>query len=50
MSTSIVELETEAVACACEVSDEALEIAASAGQGNPYYTLGACTGLSVSPE
>jgi hypothetical protein len=48
VSTSIVELETETVDC--EVSDEALEVAASAGQGNPYYTLGACTGLSVCPE
>lgn len=50
MSTGILELETEAVDCNLEISDEALEVAASVGQENPYYTLGACTGLSVCPE
>jgi hypothetical protein len=49
MSEGIVELETEEVECAWEVSDEALEIAGGAGQENPCYTLGACTGLSVCP-
>jgi hypothetical protein len=47
MSDSIVEFETEEVICAWEASDEALEIAAN--QENAYYTLGACTGLSVCP-
>jgi hypothetical protein len=47
MSDSIVEFETEEVICAWEASDEALETAAS--QDNAYYTLGACTGLSVCP-
>jgi hypothetical protein len=46
MSDSIVEFETE-VDC-LEASDEALEIAAGASQ-DAYYTLGACTGLSVCP-
>jgi hypothetical protein len=46
MSDSIVEFEIE-VEC-CEASDEALEIAAGASQ-DAYYTLGACTGLSVCP-
>ena len=48
MSESIVEFETEEVTCAWEASDEALEIAA--GPENAYFTLGACTGLSVCPE
>lgn len=48
MSDSIVEFETEEVICAWEASDEALEIAASAGQ-DAQYTLGGCTGLSVCP-
>jgi hypothetical protein len=47
MSDSIVEFETE-VNCLWDASDEALEIAASASQ-DAYYTLGACTGLSVCP-
>jgi hypothetical protein len=47
MSDSIVEFETDEVICAWEASDEALEIAAN--QENGYYTLGACTGLSVCP-
>jgi hypothetical protein len=47
MSDSIVEFETEEVICAWEATDEALETAAS--QENAYYTLGACTGLSVCP-
>jgi hypothetical protein len=46
MSDSVVEFETE-VDC-WEASDEALEIAAGASQ-DAYYTLGACTGLSVCP-
>jgi hypothetical protein len=46
MSDDIVDLETE-IEC-CEASDEALEIAATAGQ-DAGYTLGACTGLSVCP-
>jgi hypothetical protein len=46
MSDSIVEFEIEEVNF--EASDEALEIAAAAGQANAY-TLGACTGLSVCP-
>ena len=51
VSTSVVKLETEAVDGDWEVSDEALEIAANAGQDeNPCYTLGSCTGLSVCPE
>jgi len=33
-----------------EVSDEALEAAVRAGQGNAAsFTLGACTGLTVCP-
>jgi hypothetical protein len=47
MSDSIVEFETEEVTFALEASDEALESAA--GDENAYYTLGACTGLSVCP-
>jgi hypothetical protein len=47
MSDSKVEFETE-VDCVWEASDEALEIAAGASQ-DAYYTLGACTGLSVCP-
>jgi hypothetical protein len=47
MSDDIVDLETE-VQC-WEASDEALEIAATAGR-DVGYTLGACTGLSVCPE
>jgi hypothetical protein len=46
ISDSVVEFETE-VNC-WEASDEALEIAAGASQ-DAYYTLGACTGLSVCP-
>jgi hypothetical protein len=46
MSESTVEFETE-VGC-WEASDEALEIAAGVSQ-DAYYTLGACTGLSVCP-
>jgi hypothetical protein len=45
MSDSIVEFEIEEI----EASDEALEIAAGAGQETAYYTLGACTGLGVCP-
>jgi hypothetical protein len=47
MTDSIVEFEIEEVVCASEASDEALEIAG--GQENAYYTIGACTGLSVCP-
>jgi hypothetical protein len=47
MSDRIVELETEEVECTCEASDEALELAA--GEESAFYTLGACTGLSVCP-
>jgi hypothetical protein len=50
VSTSILEFETEVVDCNLDASDEALEVAASTGQDNPCYTLGACTGLSVCPE
>jgi hypothetical protein len=46
MIHDIVDLETE-VEC-WEISDETLEIAATAGQ-DAGYTLGACTGLSVCP-
>jgi hypothetical protein len=46
MSDNIFDLETEVDYC--EASDEALEIAGGAGQDG-YYTLGACTGLSVCP-
>jgi hypothetical protein len=46
MSDSIVEVETEVDSW--EATDEALEIAAGASQ-DAYYTLGACTGLSVCP-
>jgi hypothetical protein len=45
--TDINEFETEEVLFASEASDEALEIAAS--EQSAYYTLGACTGLSVCP-
>ena len=48
MSDSVVELETEIAEFETGASDEALEIAAGAGQENAY-TLGACTGLSVCP-
>ncbi len=44
MINDIVDLETEVENY--EASDEALEIAANAGQ-DAHYTLGACTGLSV---
>jgi hypothetical protein len=44
MIDDIVDLETEVENY--EASDEALEIAANASQ-DAYYTLGACTGLSV---
>ena len=47
MSDSIVEFEASEVVYGWEASDEALEIAAD--QENGYYTLGACTGLSVCP-
>jgi hypothetical protein len=47
MSDSRVELETEEVVCTCEASDEAFELAA--GEESAFYTLGACTGLSVCP-
>jgi hypothetical protein len=46
MSESTVEFETEIESW--EASDEALEIAAGSSQ-DAYYTLGACTGLSVCP-
>jgi len=49
MSESIVGLENEEVLYTCEISDEALETAASARE-NPGYTIGACTGLSVCVE
>jgi len=32
-----------------DVSDEALENAASTGEKAVYYTLGFCTGMSVCP-
>jgi hypothetical protein len=42
--------QTEEVILIYEVSDEALEIAASAGEGIAgNFTLGACTGLSICP-
>jgi hypothetical protein len=47
MSDSIVDFETEEAMRVWEASDEALEVAAN--QENGYYTLGACTGLSVCP-
>jgi hypothetical protein len=47
MSDSNIGFETEETIPVWEVSDEALEIAAD--QENGYYTLGACTGLSVCP-
>ena len=46
MSDSIGEFETEVENL--EASDEALEVAAGASQ-DAYYTLGACTGLSLCP-
>jgi hypothetical protein len=49
MSNSIVEYESEEIDCTWQVSDEAIEITAGADQENGYYTLGACTGLSVCP-
>jgi hypothetical protein len=47
MSDSIVDFEAEEAMRVWEASDEALEVAAN--QENGYYTLGACTGLSVCP-
>ena len=39
----------EAVVLAFDVSDEALEIAASTVKEKANFTLGACTGLSECP-
>jgi hypothetical protein len=42
--------QTEEVILTYEVSDEALEIAAGAGEGTAgNFTLGACTGLAICP-
>ena len=42
--------QTEEEALSYEVSDEALEIAAGAGNEKANFTLGACTALSVCPD
>jgi hypothetical protein len=49
MSDCTVEFESEEVDCIWQVADETLESAAGADEVNGYYTLGACTGLSVCP-
>ena len=42
-------LNTQDEAFSFDVSDEALEIAASAPSGQMIFTLAACTGLSACP-
>jgi len=42
-------LETEEALLACDVSDEALEIASGGASVHANFTLGACTGLSECP-
>jgi hypothetical protein len=41
--------QTEEALFAFDVSDEALEIAAGAANGQANFTLAACTGLSACP-
>lgn len=42
-------LKTEETLLACDVSDEALEVASGAAREQTNFTLGSCTGLSECP-
>jgi len=42
-------LKAEEALLACDVSDEALEVASGAARAQANFTLGSCTGLSECP-
>ena len=42
-------LKTEESLLACDLSDEALEVASGAAREQANFTLGSCTGLSECP-
>ena len=42
-------LKTEEALLACDLSDEALEVASGAAREQANFTLGSCTGLSECP-